>query len=290
MSLIQLYTHLVLQSASHLKDSHIIKRCDIDVKERIGQGAFGTVFKAKWGNKTVAVKSCNGNLLEHGGSEVKILASLPQHPNVLRFFGVAVSDDLMNSLIVTEFAFGGSLFAALHGKKREEPSSEQALTWSFQIASGMEHLHQHKIVHRDLKSPNVLISYGYAKVCDFGTARELSMTCRPTGQAGTFRWMAPEITAEVEHIINNKCDVFSYGMILYEIFALEIPFAEIKNDLKVCYMLMDGQRPPIPKKLPLFLHPLILDCWSKDPAQRPSFRRIVITIQTEAYEKDEPDI
>ena len=72
------------------------------------------MFKAKWGSKTVAVKSCNGNLLEHGASEVKILASLPMHPNVLLFFGVAVSDDGINSFIVTEFAFGGSLFAALH--------------------------------------------------------------------------------------------------------------------------------------------------------------------------------
>ena len=167
-----------LQTANSLKASHVIKRSDIDVGERIGQGGYGTVFKTKWGSKTVAVKSCNGNLLEHGASEVKILASLPMHPNVLLFFGVAVSDDGINSFIVTEFAFGGLLFAALHGKHRVELTAEQALSWSFQIASGMEHLHQHNVIHRDLKSPNVLLSHGYAKICDFGTARELSTTCR----------------------------------------------------------------------------------------------------------------
>ena len=96
----------------------------------------------------------------------------------------------------------------LHGKHRVELTPEQALSWSFQIASGMEHLHQHNVIHHDLKSPNVLLSHGYAKICDFRTARELSMTCRPTGQAGTYRWMAPEIAAEVEHTIDNKYDVF----------------------------------------------------------------------------------
>jgi hypothetical protein len=277
-------------SANRLNTSHVIDRCDIEVGDQIGQGGFGTVFKAKWGNKKVAVKSCNGNLLEHGAAEVKILASLPNHPYVLKFFGVAVSEDKMSSLIVTELAFDGSLFAALHGKKREEPSDERRLRWASQVAEGMEYLHSKNIIHRDLKSPNVLLSRGVAIIGDFGTARELSKTCTPTGQAGTFRWMAPEIAAEVEHTkIDNKCDVFSYGMILYEIFALQLPFAEIENDIKVCWKIMHGERPPIPARAPSFLHPLIQDCWNSKPAARPPFEKIVTAIQTESYEEhDDP--
>ena len=135
----------------------------------------------------------------------------------MKFFGVALSDDKISTLIVTEFAVGGSLYTALHERKEGVPTADQSLGWAMQIASGMAHLHSHNIIHRDLKSPNVLLSHGYLKVCDFGTARQLSKTCTPTGKMGTYRWMAPEIAESENTRINNKCDVFSYGMIIYEI-------------------------------------------------------------------------
>jgi serine/threonine protein kinase len=272
-------------TARQVSSGHIIKRQDIEVGDRIGQGRFGVVFQAMWKRKRVAVKTCAGNLLETGDAEVDILASLPPHPNVLKFFGVAVSEDKLHSLIVTELAAGGSLSATLHGTNREKPTAAQSLGWALQIASGMEHLHSHDIIHRDLKSPNVLLAHGYLKVCDFGTARHLSETCVPTGQAGTYRWMAPEIIEEHAKI-NKKCDVFSYGMMLYEIYEVKVPFAEIQSDMRVCYAIMEGKRPPIPAKLPMFLRPLLEDCWRKDSAQRPSFATIIMTIQTEFYEKE----
>ena len=143
----------------------------------------------------------------------------------------------------TELAEGGSLYTILHRKKRKIPTADQSLSWALHIASGMEHLHSHDIMHRDLKSPNVLLSHGYVKVCDFGTARRMTGTSVSTKQAGTYRWMAPEISENAR--ITKKCDVFSYGMILYEIYALEVPFAEIPGELKVCWAITKGQRPCI---------------------------------------------
>ena len=256
--------------------------------EFIGQGGYGTVHKAMWKEKKVAVKVCTGNILKEkkAAQEVRILASLIPHPNIIAFFGVAVSEDEISSLIVTDLAAGGSLYTRLHGKEREIPTATQRLGWAIQIARGMKHLHYYNVIHRDLKSPNVLLSHGYAKICDFGTARHLSENFFYTGQAGTYRWMAPEVAQESCTEITNKCDVFSYGMILYEIYALELPFSDVTSDARVSCAIMDGKRPSLPEKLPSFLHPLLQDCWDKEPAQRPSFKTIVVTIQTEFYEKE----
>ena len=256
----------------------LIKRSDIKVVEFIGQGGYGTVHKAMWKEKKVAVKVCTGNLLKQKktAQEVRILASLPSHPNIITFFGVAVSEDEISSLIVTDLAAGGSLYTRLHGKEREIPTATQSLGWAIQIARGMKHLHYYNVIHRDLKSSNILLSHGYAKI-----KKPISEV--HTGQTN---WMAPEVIDISCTKITNKCDVFSYGMILYEIYALELPFKDISNDARVSRAIMDGKRPSVPEKLPSFLHPLLQDCWDKEPAQRPSFKTIVLTVQTEFYEKE----
>ena len=154
----------------------------------LGQGGFGTVYEAKLKKKTVAVKVCLGNLLENLSREVQILTALPPHPNVIKFYGVAVSSDAINTYIITEVAPNGSLYNYLHIKK-EKPTPDQSYAWALQVASGMQHLHNNNVVHRDLKSGNILLSFGLlAKVCDFGTAPTMAKTAVTT-QKGTYRWM-----------------------------------------------------------------------------------------------------
>ena len=241
------------------------------------------MYEAKWKKKTVAVKVCLGNLLDNLSREIKILLSLPPHSNVLTFFGVALSSDSLNTYIITELALHGSLHDYLHMKKNV-PSSEQNLAWALQIASGMCHLHSNNVVHRDLKSGNILLSLGLvAKVCDFGTARILAKTAM-TSQKGTFRWMAPEVVQNVEANISKMCDVFSYGMVLYEIYDHRIPFADIPGDALAGTAVVDGKRPPIPANLPPFLCPLLQACWKKEPNQRPQFQAIVLAIQTASFD------
>ena len=249
----------------------------------IGQGGFGAVFEAKWKKKNVAVKVCSGNLLENLSREIQILTSLPPHSHVLTFFGVALSQDSVSTYIITELAPNGSLHDYLHIKE-EEPSLDQSFAWTLQVASGMQHLHTNNIVHRDLKSANILLSFGLlAKVCDFGTARPLAKTTM-TSQAGTYRWMAPEVVEDVEANINKMCDVFSFGMVMYEIFACKIPYADIPSNARVGVAVLQGKRPPIPSRLPSFLHPLLEACWQEEPNKRPQFMAIVAAIQTGSFE------
>ena len=274
--------HSPLQNEAKLSPSHIIDVAGIKVGKRIGQGGFGVVYEAKWNERQVAAKVCSGNLIEHFSQEVAILASLPPHPYIIMFFGIALSHDKISTLIITELATNGSLFNYLH-VKNEVPSADQRLAWALQVASGMAHLHSHSIIHRDLKSGNILLSFGkVAKVCDFGTARPLAKTTKQTGMAGTYRWMSPEVMENVEANINNKCDVFSYGMVLYEIYARKIPYAGTL-DAVVGGMVISGERPPVPDTVPPFLRPLLQSCWEHDPKKRPAFKDIVLAIPTASF-------
>ena len=239
--------------------------------KRLGRGGFGSVFEGKWkkgGGMTVAVKVIPSSGLATMPQEIEVWRFLPQHQNIIKLIGVA--SVRFQTYIVTELAINGSLHDHLHVEKKM-PSVDQSLAWASDVAHGMKHLHDHDITHRDLKSANVLLTSGWvAKICDFGSARELTHTVT-TEQTGTYRWMPPEIMRKATARINKKCDLFSYGMILFELFAHQLPYAEWDDEIDVLLRVMSGERPPIPPTLPSYLHDLIKRCWDKDPHLRPMF-------------------
>ena len=172
--------------------------------------------------------------------------------------------------IVTELAVNGSLFGYLHSEKKR-PSVDRSLVWASDVAQGVKHLHDNNIIHHDLKSANVLLTGGWvAKLCDFGTSRELIHT-DTTEQTGTYRWMPPEIMRAAKARINKKCDLFSYGMILFKLFAHKIPYSDLDNRVDVSKSVTEGIHPPIPPTLPSYLHDLTKKCWEEGPYMRPSF-------------------
>ena len=244
---------------------------DLDLGKRLGKGGYGDVYEANWkkgGGKRVAVKVIRSSAAGMVLHEILICRSLPSHPNIITFFGVAYTK--FNTFIVSELAVNGSLFNYLHIEQKT-PSINQSLAWALDIAQGMKYLHDHDIIHRDLKSPNVLLTNEWmAKLCDFGSARQLTHTIT-TDQAGTYRWMPPEIMKKSAARINKKCDLFSYGMILFELFEHEIPFSDLDNDVDVLKSVTEGILPPIPPTLPLYLHDLLKSCWEEDPHLRPTF-------------------
>ena len=248
-----------------------IERSDLDIGKRLGKGGYGCVYNGKWkkgGEMTVAIKVTQTNEPGVIPQEVKVWQSLPPHRNIIMLFGIASVD--FTIYIVTELAINGSLFDYLHSEKKT-PSVNQSLAWASDVAHGMKHLHDHDVIHRDLKSANVLLASGWvAKLCDFSTARELTHTTT-TEQTGTYRWMSPEIMRSATAKINKKCDLFSYGMILVELFAHEIPYAHLDDQIEVLLSVTKGERPPIPPTLPSYLHDLIKKCWKEEPHLRPSF-------------------
>ena len=229
------------------------------------------MYEGKWkkgGEMTVAIKVTQTREPEVTPQEIKVWESLPPHRNITTLIGTALVD--FTIYIVTELAVNGSLFDYLHNEKKT-PSVDRSLAWASDVARGMKHLHDHDVIHRDLKSPNVLLSSEWvAKLCDFGCARELTHTVT-TDQAGTYRWMPPEIMKKATARINKKCDLFSYGMVLFELFAHKVPYSDLENEVDVLKGVTEGKHPPIPPSLPPYLHDLLRSCWEEDPHLRPTF-------------------
>ena len=161
---------------------NIINPQKLQLLDMLGRGGFGAVFRGKWEARrgevhVVAVKKCTMSGAKGDQDiprEVQILSSVSQHPHIISFYGISINyPDLF---IVTEFAEKGSLFDYLH-KEKQVPTVDQSLAWALHVAMAMRHLHNHDIIHRDLKSANILLSAKLtAKVCDFGTARYIPLT------------------------------------------------------------------------------------------------------------------
>ena len=245
----------------------------IHFEKEIGRGIF-PVYKATVANKAIAVKkmNCERNKIPR---EVQVHSILRPNPNVLPLLGITHSKDGFTIHICVELA-DKSLYQYLHAEKRV-PSKQQSIEWAMQIANGMHHLHKNGLAHRDLKSPNVLLfeNENITKVCDFGCARPIDHTTMLSGMAGTYRWMAPEFGNKENPKINQRCDVFSYAMVLYEIFTHRLPFANVKEGVDVPPKIRKGKRPHIPQELPGYIKVLMQLCWKQEPHDRPTFERIL---------------
>ena len=159
------------------------------------QGAFGRIYKASYNGEIVAVKILERHLLDimkaqameqQFVQEVIMLASL-RHENVVRFIGACQKPRVW--CIVTEYIREGSLRTSL--AKNRAPSLRLALRYALDIARGMEYLHKFNVIHRDLKSDNLLMAAKSIKIADFGVARIAVQTEDMTPETGTYRWMAP---------------------------------------------------------------------------------------------------
>ncbi|KAH8311682.1 hypothetical protein KR044_007535, partial [Drosophila immigrans] len=200
------------------------------------------------------------------------------HQNIIKLYGVSKDPD--NSIwLLFEYADCGSLYNFLH-RTDTEVSFNEKIDWMLQCARGMEYLHKNKIVHRDLKTQNLLLfnEYRTLKICDFGTVKELATM--NTEFVGTVCYMAPEVCVCTRKY-TEKCDVFSFGIILWEVMSRKKPFDHLTNEhpLAIQKKIVDGDRPHIDTNEQLDQMKTIIEkCWDQDPINRPTMKELYLSL------------
>eukprot|EP00602_Paraphysomonas_sp_CaronLab_P007406 CAMPEP_0185029326 /NCGR_PEP_ID=MMETSP1103-20130426/15559_1 /TAXON_ID=36769 /ORGANISM="Paraphysomonas bandaiensis, Strain Caron Lab Isolate" /LENGTH=539 /DNA_ID=CAMNT_0027564017 /DNA_START=88 /DNA_END=1707 /DNA_ORIENTATION=+ len=261
---------------------------DIKLLHVIGGGAFGQVWKASWQGTPVAVKvlssvcqrSASEEELRVFTDEVNMLARL-RHPNICLFLGASLRAP--NRYIVTEIVSRGSLWEALRTPNLfsdSTPSSVESFHWPWWVIRrvlhgtlrGLVYLHgnQPPIIHRDLKSANLLLDDSFhVKICDFGLARLRDFSQAMTANVGTAQWTAPEVLAGKEY--NELADIFSMGVVFWEMLTGRCPYDNTSNQMEIAVdVAYKKKRPPLPPNCPPRVTEFITTCWADQPTDRMS--------------------
>ncbi|XP_050228101.1 serine/threonine-protein kinase STY17 isoform X2 [Mercurialis annua] len=254
------------------------------IENKVASGSYGDLYKGTYCSQEVAIKflkpeRVSSEMLREFSQEVYIMRKI-RHKNVVQFIGACTRPP--NLCIVTEFMARGSLYDFLHKHKGvfKLPSLIKVAT---DVSRGMNYLHQNNIIHRDLKTANLLMDENeVVKVADFGVARVQTQSGVMTAETGTYRWMAPEV---IEHKpYDHKADVFSFSIVLWELLTGELPYSYLTPLQAAVGVVQKGLRPTIPKQTHPKLTELLEKCWQQDPAQRPNFSEIIETLQQIAKE------
>ncbi|KAH3760216.1 Serine/threonine-protein kinase CTR1 [Pelomyxa schiedti] len=281
---------------------------EIILGPKIGTGAAGIVYQAKFRGLRVAVKQIEVDLRASMGDhqelrsfcqEISIMAKL-RHPNICQFIGVSLTRNLgdesvpFNIALIMEFVELGSLSDVL--KKQRDLSFDKRMRIAREIALGMNYLHCNNptVLHRDFKASNIFITSDlHAKIGDFGFSSlrrdafsfsgsqnfMTSLSIEDVSEfGGTLEYMAPELLAlpganKIHY--TPKCDVYSYGVVLWELATQLELFAGMEKGEIITFVVDRKARLPIPPSVPSQIRNLISACWHHDPNNRPKFQQIL---------------
>lgn len=246
--------------------------------EKIASGAFGLLYRGSYCGQEVAIKVLKSNAAEGSGAEtlrefaqeLNILRRV-HHKNIIQLIGALTKQKTM--CLVTEFMHGGNLLQYVQEHALKLP---ELIRYSLGVAMGLDYLHKINIIHRDIKTANLLLDENNAvKIADFGVARiQPTDGSTMTAETGTYRWMAPEVIAH--QFYNEKADVYSYGIMVWELVSGgEVPYPGYTPLQAAVGVVQRGLRPTIAPSCHAVIAQVMQYCWLVDPNARPGFEQII---------------
>ncbi|XP_050418561.2 uncharacterized protein LOC126831943 [Patella vulgata] len=262
--------------------AHIVPKCDIALQELIAQGKFAKVYKASMTGKNdqqsiIAAKLLLDNFTE---DEQRLMCAkitfmsdvIGEHPNVLQFIGAVVDNDIWGPTMLIEYCEIGQLITWLHEHKKSvnDDIIERLFQFSYGIVKGMAYLSSINVIHRRLAARNVLLTFVLEpKITGFGPS-VVDTTDDQKAERVPVRWVAPECFQSTK-AATEKSDVWSFGIILYEIFTLgDQPYPTLTTE-NVVPKVRHGHRMKQPELADEFNYNLMTRCWSEDQHDRPKF-------------------
>ena len=253
------------------------------VLQQLGEGSFGKAFLCEKDSdgslcviKQILIEGMNEKEKEDVLNESNILAKL-DHPNIIKFYDVFESKKPKHMInIVTEYADGGDLSEKIKERKNKNGNftESEILDYFTQICLAIRHIHEKKIIHRDLKSGNIfLMKNGFVKLGDFGIAKNFQRTIdKAKTMVGTPYYLSPEIIESKPY--DSKSDIWSLGVLLYEMMTFKMPF-NANSLASLIIKITRGNYIPPPVIYTKDLRELVSKCLTLDPKNRPTIKEIL---------------
>jgi uncharacterized protein len=279
----------------NIPQEKLIPNSQITQGRFLGQGGYGRVFEAQWNGDTVAVKQLmvekmNQQAQTEFEQEITLHMKL-SHPRVIRLYGIIAEAGQPYGMVM-EYAAKGSLFSLLEATKQSQLSWDDRKKIAGDTISALQYLHHNDIIHRDLKSLNVLLDEKFhALLADFGLSKVRSQTSSQSKVQvkGTIQFLAPELLAGFRPKYDSKTDVYAYGMMLWELATHEIPYGDTNSDL-IRSLVKEGQREEFPDEThtPQEYQQLTQLCWAQKPDERPTVENIQKLLDKMEFGKSKP--
>ncbi|PKY54640.1 hypothetical protein RhiirA4_473568 [Rhizophagus irregularis] len=242
--------------------------------EQVAKGGYGTIHKATWFGKEVAIKRFSDSQYIRNSflNEVESFLQCSNLAYIIKVYGITQDHNTKDYMLIMEYANGGDLHKYLQ-KKFVDITWNKKLHILWKISEGLNAIHKKNFIHRDFHSGNILSSsYQSWLICDLGLSQPSNSTLSNNEIYGVIPYIAPEIFKGSE--FSKESDIYSMGMIMWELTTGCKPFANIDHDVNLIYNIIYGKQPEITNDTPECFANLMKRCWNPDPSKRPLISEI----------------